>query len=190
MEKGVHFLAKGVAKMYGCRAAEKKKIEETFQLLLSKEIILGHPCVPRVRVTRLAIRAEAWETGGRAGKGGGGRGKYEAQRVNVVFHVITCDLTATASHLLASAVPWIRITVSKSPFFNKSWKVYVLSYHSAQPAYKLIQRNRSPPPPTVSSLHAPPPPHLFISHPCVLYHVLLAWLHFPCSSYFPFIFIS
>ena len=32
-EKGVHFLAKGVAKMYGCRAAEKKKIEETFQKL-------------------------------------------------------------------------------------------------------------------------------------------------------------
>jgi len=29
-EKGVHFLANGVAKMYGCRAAEKKKIEETF----------------------------------------------------------------------------------------------------------------------------------------------------------------
>ncbi len=35
-KKGVHFLAKGVAKMYGCRAAEKKKkkkIEETFQKL-------------------------------------------------------------------------------------------------------------------------------------------------------------
>ncbi len=28
-------------------------------VLLSKEIILGHPCVPRVRLTRLAIRAEA-----------------------------------------------------------------------------------------------------------------------------------
>ena len=60
----MHFLAKGVAKMYGCRAAEKKKIEETFQkfgcqLLLSKEIILGHSCVLRVRVTRLAIRADA-----------------------------------------------------------------------------------------------------------------------------------
>ena len=27
------FLAKGVAKMYGCRAAEKKKIKETFQKL-------------------------------------------------------------------------------------------------------------------------------------------------------------
>ena len=29
------------------------------QVLLSKEIILGHPCIPRVRVTRVAIRAEA-----------------------------------------------------------------------------------------------------------------------------------
>ncbi len=58
------FWQKGVAKMCGCRAAEKKKIEKTFQkfgcqLLLSKEIILGHPCVPRVRVMRLAIRAKA-----------------------------------------------------------------------------------------------------------------------------------
>jgi hypothetical protein len=40
--------------MYG---SEKKKIKEAFskigcQLLLSKENILGHPCVPRVRVTR------------------------------------------------------------------------------------------------------------------------------------------
>ncbi len=60
----MHFLAKGVAKMCGCRAAEKKKIEKTFQkfgcqLPLSKEIVLGHPCEPRVRVTRLAIWAEA-----------------------------------------------------------------------------------------------------------------------------------
>jgi hypothetical protein len=61
--KGSAFLAKGVAKMYGCKAAEKKKIEETFKigckLLLSKEIILGHPCIPRVRVTRVAIRTRA-----------------------------------------------------------------------------------------------------------------------------------
>ncbi len=62
MKKGVHFLAKGVAKMYRCEAAEKEKIKEMFskigcQLLLSKEIILGHPCIPRVRVTRVAIRA-------------------------------------------------------------------------------------------------------------------------------------
>ena len=59
------FLAKGVAKMCGCKAVEKKKTGKRLvkklgcQLLLSKEIILGHPCVPRVRVTRLAIRAEA-----------------------------------------------------------------------------------------------------------------------------------
>ena len=52
------------------------------------------------------------------GRGGGGRDRYKALRVNVELHVITCDLTATAPHLLASAVPWIRITVSKSPFFG------------------------------------------------------------------------
>jgi hypothetical protein len=64
MKKGVHFLAKGVAKMYGCKAAEEEKIKRDFskigcQLLLPKEIILGHPCIPRVRVTRAAIRARA-----------------------------------------------------------------------------------------------------------------------------------
>ena len=47
------FLAKGVAKMYGRQAAEKRKFGEEFskvgcQVFLSKEIILGHPCVPRV----------------------------------------------------------------------------------------------------------------------------------------------
>ncbi len=47
---------------------------------------------------------------------GGRRGRYEAQRVKEEFHVITYDLTASASHLLVSAVPRIRITVSKSPF--------------------------------------------------------------------------
>ena len=58
------FSAKGVVKMCGCKATEKRKIEKTHQklgcqLLFSKEIILGHPCVPRVRLTRLAIRTEA-----------------------------------------------------------------------------------------------------------------------------------
>ena len=46
---------KGVAKMYGRQAAEKRRIGKIFQKLdaryfLSKEIILGHPCIPRVRV--------------------------------------------------------------------------------------------------------------------------------------------
>jgi hypothetical protein len=59
------FLAKGVAKMYGCKAAEKRKTGKKTrqklgcQLLLSKEVILGHPCVSCVRLTGLAIRAEA-----------------------------------------------------------------------------------------------------------------------------------
>ena len=36
MKKGVHFSAKGVAKMHGCQAAKKKKIEEIFQKLDAK----------------------------------------------------------------------------------------------------------------------------------------------------------
>ena len=63
--------------MCGCKAAEKRKIEKTHQklgcqLLLSKEIILGHPCVPRVRVTRLAIRTKPEKQGAELVKGGGG----------------------------------------------------------------------------------------------------------------------
>jgi hypothetical protein len=29
------------------------------QVLLSKEVVLGHPCIPRVRVTRVAISTRA-----------------------------------------------------------------------------------------------------------------------------------
>ena len=87
---------------------------------MSKEIILGHPCVPRVRVSKGGDKDQAWERRGGAGaggEGGGGGGDiYEAQRVNAELHVINCDLTSTAPHLLVSTIPRIRITVSKSPF--------------------------------------------------------------------------
>ena len=54
--EGRAFLAKGVAKMYGRLAAEKRRwFGEVFskagcQVFLFKEIVLGHPCIPRVRV--------------------------------------------------------------------------------------------------------------------------------------------
>ena len=62
-------------KMCGCRAAEKKKIEKTHQklgcqLLLSKEIILGHPCIPCAGLTRVTIRDDS-ENKGRSWGGGG-----------------------------------------------------------------------------------------------------------------------
>jgi hypothetical protein len=38
MKKGVHFLAKGVAKMYGCKAAEKEKNKETFSKMQQRHI--------------------------------------------------------------------------------------------------------------------------------------------------------
>ncbi len=86
MKEGVHFLAKGVAKMRGCQAAKKKKTGKIFskvgcRVLLSKEIILGHPCIPRVRVNKggdkrpsLRKKERSWY----GGEGGRGRDRYKA----------------------------------------------------------------------------------------------------------------
>ncbi len=65
--------------MYGCKAAEKKEIEKDsskaeMPIILSKEIILGHPCIPCARLTMVTIRDGIWEQGGGAGGGGGGGG--------------------------------------------------------------------------------------------------------------------
>jgi len=79
------------------------------------------------------VISEGYEKEGAGLAEGGGRGGgdiYEAQRVKAELHVITCDLASAAAHHLVSTNPRVRITVSKSPFFNsKCWKVYVLSYH-------------------------------------------------------------
>jgi hypothetical protein len=58
------FWQRVLRKCAGVERQRKRRLKRLFQkfgcqLLLSKEIILGHPCVPRVRVTRLAIRTEA-----------------------------------------------------------------------------------------------------------------------------------
>ena len=90
------------------------------QVFLSKEIVLGHPCIPRVRVDRGSDKRPGLRKKGRSWCGGGGergRDKYEAQRVNAELHVINCDLASAAAHHLVSTNPRVRITVSKSPFF-------------------------------------------------------------------------
>jgi hypothetical protein len=80
VEKGEHFLAEGVAKMYGCKAAEKRRFGKIFkkdecQIFLSKEIVLGHPCIPRGRVdTGSDKRPGMRKKGGAGGEGGGGEG--------------------------------------------------------------------------------------------------------------------
>ena len=55
MKKGEHFSAKGVAKKARTPSGKEKEDWRDFskigcQVLLSKEVVLGHPCVPRVRV--------------------------------------------------------------------------------------------------------------------------------------------
>ena len=117
-------MAEGVAKMYGCKAAEKRRFgkisEVECQIFLSKEIVLGHPCIPRVRVDTGSDKAGYEKEGRSWRRGGGGRGGgdiYEAQRVKAELHVINCDLASAAAHHLVSTNPRVRITVSKSPFF-------------------------------------------------------------------------
>ena len=44
---------------------------------------------------------------GQAMRKGGGAIRYEARRVKGAFSVITCNLTASATHLLVSVVPRI-----------------------------------------------------------------------------------
>ena len=90
------------------------------QIFLSKEIVLGHPCIPRVRVDRGSDKRPGLRKKGRSWRRGGGergRDKYEAQRVYAELHVINCDLASAAAHHLVSTNPRVRITVSKSPFF-------------------------------------------------------------------------
>jgi len=58
------FWQRVLRKCTGVKQQRKRRLEKTrqklgCQLLLSKEVILGHPCVPRVRLTGLAIRTEA-----------------------------------------------------------------------------------------------------------------------------------
>ncbi len=74
----MHFSAKDVAKMFGCKAARKKGDQKDSsklkcQLFLSKEIILGHPCVPCARLTRVTIRDGSENKGAELVRGGEGQ---------------------------------------------------------------------------------------------------------------------
>ena len=86
-------------------------------MFLSKEIVLGHPGIPRVRVDWGSDKRPGLRKKGRSWRRGGGRGGDEAQRVYAELHVINCDLASAAAHHLVSTNPRVRITVSKSPFF-------------------------------------------------------------------------
>ena len=83
---GRAFLAKGVAKMYGRQAAKEKEDWRDFskvgcQVLLSREVVLGHSCIPRVRVNKGGDKRPSLRKKGRSwceGRGGRGRDRYKA----------------------------------------------------------------------------------------------------------------
>ncbi len=76
---------------------------------------------------------------------GGGGGWYEARRVKGAFSVITCNLTASATHLLVSAVPRIWIAVSKSPFLI-GLESYMYCHTISPGSYKSLCKGAARPP--------------------------------------------
>ncbi len=74
-KKGVHFFSKGCReKCTDVKQQRKKEIEKDSsklkcQLFLSEEIILGHPCIPCARLTRVTIREQGAELVGGGGEG-------------------------------------------------------------------------------------------------------------------------
>jgi hypothetical protein len=84
-KKGVHFFGKRCCqKCTGEKQQGKKEIEKICQnlrcqLFLSKEIILGHPCIPCARLTRVTIR-DGSENKGRSWWGVGGEGQIRGAK--------------------------------------------------------------------------------------------------------------
>ena len=85
-EEGSAFFGKGCFENVRMPSGKEKEDRRDFskvgtQVLLSKEVVLGHPCIPCVRVTRVVISTRAWERRGGAGmrgRGGRGRDRYKA----------------------------------------------------------------------------------------------------------------
>ena len=82
---GAHFSAKGVAKKARMPSGKEKENWRDFskigcQVLLSKEVVLGHPCIPRVRVNKGGDKRPSLRKKGRSwyeGEGGEGAGQIQ-----------------------------------------------------------------------------------------------------------------
>ena len=79
MEKESIFWQKVLQKCTGAKRQKKGGLErfskDGCQIFLSKEIVLGHPCIPRGRVdTGSDKRPGMRKKGGAGGEGGGGEG--------------------------------------------------------------------------------------------------------------------
>ena len=77
-------MAKGVAKMYGCRAAEKKKVEETFKSWMTITFVKGNyfgtPLYTTCKSNEGGDKHPSLRKKGRSWyeeEGGGGPGRYK-----------------------------------------------------------------------------------------------------------------
>ena len=81
-KEGRAFFGKGCCEKARTPSGKEKEDRRDFskigcQVLLSKEIVLGHPCIPRVRVNKGGDKRPSLRKKGRSwceGRGGGGGG--------------------------------------------------------------------------------------------------------------------
>ena len=177
-EKRGAFFRQGVLrKMYGYEVVEEKKSKKIYCKIEMPIIFIKGSCVETPLYTMCWVnkdgdKGQVWEQGEELG--GWGRGRYEVRRVKGAFSVITCNLTASATNLLVSAVPRIWIAVSKSPFLI-GLKSYVYCHTISPGSYISWHKGAAHPlPPTVFSLH--PPPH--ISSLRVILCIISLWPQF------------
>ena len=79
------FWQKVLQKCTGAKRQRKRRLEGVFskvgcQVLLSKEVVLGHPCIPRVRVNKGGDKRPSLRKKGRSwyqGEGGEGAGQIQ-----------------------------------------------------------------------------------------------------------------
>ena len=82
MKKGAHFSAKGCCENVRMPSGKEKENWRDFskvecQVLLSKEVILGHPCIPRVRVNKGGDKRPSLRKKGRSWYEGEGAGQIQ-----------------------------------------------------------------------------------------------------------------
>ena len=133
-KKGCIFSARGIAKNVREWSNGEKRIAKRVYCKIKMPIIfIKGSCVETPLYTMCwgnkdGDKRQAMRKGGR----------YEARRVKRAVSIITCNLTASATHHLVSVVPRIWIDVSKSPFLIRVESLCALSYYFTRLMYKFM----------------------------------------------------
>ncbi len=111
MEKrGCIFSAKGIAKNVRERSSEEKRRTKRVNCKIKMPIIFIKGSCVETPLYTMCWGNKDGDKGQAMRKGGGAEGeggRYEARRVKRAVSIITCNLTASATHHMVSVVPRI-----------------------------------------------------------------------------------